>query len=113
MKLLVFICNNPDLVEEVLEGYLEIGITGGTVLDSLGMGHLLATEVPIFAGFQTLFSAATTSNRTIVSVIKDDDKVTEAMDMIEEVCGQLSEPGVGIAFTVNLDEVRGLMPELD
>ena len=52
MTLLVFILNNPEVLEEVLEGYLEVGITGATVIDSLGMGHILATEVPIFAGFQ-------------------------------------------------------------
>lgn len=113
MTLLVFICNNPDLVEEVLEGYLEVGVTGATVVDSMGMGRVLSTEVPIFAGFQSLFSAASSSNKTILSVIKDAETVTETLDMIEEICGPLGDPGVGIAFTISLDQVRGLMPELD
>jgi nitrogen regulatory protein PII len=113
MTLLVFICNDPDKLEEVLEGYLEVGITGSTIIDSLGMGHLLATEVPIFAGFQALFSAASAYNKTILSVIKEPEKVVEALDMIEEICGKLGAPGVGIAFTIRLDDVRGLMPELE
>ena len=113
MTLLVFICNDPDKLEEVLEGYLEVGITGATVVDSTGMGHILASEVPIFAGFQTLFSAASAHNKTILSVIKEPGKVKDALDMIEEVCGPLGDPGVGIAFTLQLDNVRGLMPELE
>lgn len=113
MTLLVFICNNPEKLEEVLEGYLEIGIAGATVVDSLGMGRILATEVPIFAGFQSLFSAASANNKTVMSVIKEEGKVAEAMDMIEEVCGPLGAPGVGIAFTLKLESVRGLMPELE
>jgi len=113
MRLLVFICNNPEKLEEVLEGYLEVGITGATIVDSLGMGHTLATQVPIFAGFQPLFSAASAYNKTILSVIKEASKVEEALDMIEEICGPLGEPGVGIAFTVSLESVRGLMPELE
>ena len=113
MTLLVFICNDPEKLEEVLEGYLEVGITGATIIDSLGMGHTLATQVPIFAGFQPLFSAASAYNKTIFSVIDEESKVAEALDMIEEICGPLGEAGVGIAFTIGLDSVRGLMPELE
>jgi len=113
MKLLIFICNSPDKLEEVLEGYLEVGITGATIIDSLGMGHILSTEVPIFAGFQSLFSAASAYNKTIMSVIREPDKIEEALDMIEEVCGKLGTAGVGIAFTVDVSHVRGLMSELE
>jgi len=52
MKLLVFICNQPEKLEEILEGFLEVGITGATIIDSLGMGRILAAEVPIFAGLK-------------------------------------------------------------
>lgn len=113
MTLLVFICNNPEKLEEVLEGYLEVGVTGATVIDSLGMGHILSADVPIFAGFQSLFSAAGAYNKTILSVIKEPEKLQATMDMIEEVCGELGAPGVGIAFTIDVDNVRGLMPELE
>ncbi len=113
MTLFVFICNNPEKLEEILEGYLEVGITGATIIDSLGMGHILATQVPIFAGFQSLFSAASAYNKTILSVIKEPEKVEAAFDIIEEICGPLGSPGVGIAFTIPVDEVRGLMPELE
>jgi nitrogen regulatory protein PII len=113
MTLLVFICNQPEKVEEILEGYLELGITGATIIDSLGMGRILATEVPIFAGFQSLFSAASSYNKTILSVIQEREKVEDAFDLIEEICGKLGERGVGIAFTIPLEHVRGLMPELE
>ncbi|MEJ2720801.1 MAG: P-II family nitrogen regulator [bacterium] len=113
MTLLVFICNNPEKLEEVLEGYLEVGITGATIIDSLGMGHILATHVPIFAGFQSLFSGASAYNKTIFSVIEEPEKVDAAFDIIEEICGPLGSPGVGIAFTIPLEQVRGLMSELE
>ena len=113
MTLLVFICNNPEKLEETLEGFLEVGVTGATIIDSLGMGHILATDVPIFAGFQSLFSAASAYNKTVFSVIEENSKVDDALDMIEEICGKLGDPGVGIAFTISLDKVRGLMPELE
>ena len=52
MKLLVFVLNNEEYLEEVLEAYVEAGITGSTILDSEGMGRFLTYEVPLFAGFK-------------------------------------------------------------
>jgi nitrogen regulatory protein P-II 1 len=113
MKLFVFICNDPDKLDEILEGFLEIGITGATIIDTVGMGYILATEIPIFAGFRSLLSGASSYNKTILSVIKEPEKVHAVFDLIEEVCGSLDKAGAGIAFTVPIDEVRGLMPELE
>lgn len=50
MKLLVLFLNKVEKLEEVLEGYVEVGVSGATVVDSVGMGHILSEEVPIFAG---------------------------------------------------------------
>ncbi len=113
MTLFVFICNRPEKLEEILEGFLEVGITGATVIDSLGMGHILATEVPIFAGFrESLFGSAAAYNKTILSVIKEPEKVKSAYNIVQEICGNLDKPGVGIAFSVPLEQVKGLMPEI-
>lgn len=112
MTLLVFICNQPDKVEEVLEGFLEIGVTGATVIDTVGMGQLLSSEVPIFAGFRSLFSGASAVNKTILSVIDGSTKVDQAYDIIEEAMGSLDEPGTGIVFTIPVEKVKGLKPEL-
>ncbi len=114
MTLFVFICNKPEKLEEVLEGFLEVGITGATVIDSLGMGQILRTEVPIFAGLrESFFGAATSSNKTILSVIEESEKIQAAYNIIEEVCGKLDEPGVGIAFTIPVEQARGIAPEFE
>jgi nitrogen regulatory protein PII len=113
MILLVFICKQPDKLEEVLEGFLEVGVTGATVIDTVGMGQILSSEVPIFAGFRSLFRGASTVNKTILSVIDDPDKVREALDIIDEIFGGLDQPGSGIVFTVPIENVRGLAPEFE
>jgi nitrogen regulatory protein P-II 1 len=112
MTLLIFICNTPDKLEEILEGFVEIGVTGATIIDSMGMGRLLSSEVPIFAGFRSMFRGASAVNKTILSVIDDPGKIDEAYAIIEDAVGKLSEPGAGIAFTIPIENVRGLKPEL-
>jgi nitrogen regulatory protein PII len=112
MTLLIFICNQPDKLEDVLEGFLEVGLTGATVIDTVGMGQILSTEVPIFAGFRSMFRGASSVNKTILSVINEPDKVRDALLIIEEIFGGLDTPGSGIVFTVPIENVRGLAPEI-
>lgn len=110
MKLLVLFLNKIEKLEEVLEGFVEIGITGATVIDSVGMGHILSEEVPIFAGLRFMFAGAKTHNKAIFSVIKD-EKEEEAIRLLHKILGDLKKPGTGIAFTLTLDRVEGLTPE--
>lgn len=111
MHLLVAVVNDPEKVDEILSGYLEIGITGATVINTEGMGRVLTHDIPIFAGLQTLITRSRPQNRTIFSVIQD-DKLDSALALLQEVCGDLTAPATGIAFTLPLDRVVGLAPEL-
>jgi nitrogen regulatory protein PII len=111
MKLLVVILNQVEKLEEVLEGFLEVGITGATIIDSVGMGQILSQEVPIFAGLRFMFVGAEPHNKTIFSVIRQ-EKESEAVDILKKILGDLQEPGTGIIFSLPLDLVEGLRPEM-
>lgn len=111
MRLLVVILKSRSLLEGLLTGFLEIGITGATVLDGQGMGQVISRDVPIFAGLKTLFPGAEGASQVVLSVIAP-ERVPEAFALIEEVCGSLDEPGRGIAFTVPVDDLRGFKSAL-
>lgn len=111
MRLLVAVINDPEKLDETLSGFLEMGITGATVLSSEGMGRVLSDDIPIFAGLQTLISGTRPQNRIILSVMPL-DRVAGAMELLQEVCGNLDRPSTGIAFTLPVDSVVGLAPEL-
>lgn len=111
MQLLIVVVNDPEKVDEILSGYLELGITGATVVASEGMGRLLSHDIPIFAGLQTLISRSRPQNRTIFSVIEE-EKLDAALDLLQDVCGSLGAPATGIAFSLPVDRVVGLAPEL-
>ncbi|MFC2160898.1 P-II family nitrogen regulator [Acidobacteriota bacterium] len=111
MKLLVLILNKVEKLEEVLEGYLEAGVTGATIIDSIGMGHVISEEVPIFAGLRFMFAGAKPHNKMIFSVITD-NKVDPVINVLKKILGDLGQPGTGIVFTMPLDRVEGLKPEI-
>lgn len=111
MQMLITVINDPEKVDEILSGYLELGITGATIISSEGMGRLLTHDIPIFAGLQTLISGSRPQNRTIFSVVED-DKVEPAIALLQDVSGNLNDPATGIAFTIPVTRVVGLAPEL-
>jgi nitrogen regulatory protein P-II 1 len=108
--LLVFVLNREEELEEILLGFVEIGIPGATVLDSVGMGRILSHEIPLFAGLRSLIIGTRPSNKTIFTVIPGREKVDQAIHLIEDICGDLAEPGSGILFSVPLSDVRGVAP---
>ena len=108
MKLLIFILNKVEHLEEVLEAFIELNIQGATVLDSVGMGSILAQDIPIFAGFRNLLQGSRPANKTIITVIPE-DLVQPAVKAIEQVAGSLDEAGNGLAFVLDIDKVFGLI----
>jgi nitrogen regulatory protein P-II 1 len=112
MQLLIAVINQEEKLDDILAGFLELGITGATVIRSEGMGRMLAQDIPIFAGLQSLLSRARPQNSTVFSVIKEEAKVNGAISLLQEICGDLNDPATGIAFTLPVNRVVGLAPEL-
>ena len=112
MELLIAVINDVDRVDEILAGFLEMGVKGATVVDSEGMGRVLSQEIPIFAGLQTLISRSRPQNQTLFSVIEDPETMEKALRIIQEVCGRFDKPATGIAMTMPVNRVVGLSSEL-
>ncbi|MFW6201489.1 MAG: P-II family nitrogen regulator [Gemmatimonadota bacterium] len=112
MELLVAVINQEEMLDEILSGFLELGITGATIVSSEGMGRVLSHDIPIFAGLQTLIERSRPQNQTIFSVIEEEEKLEGAIALLLEICGDLDDPATGLVFTVPVNRVHGLAPEL-
>ena len=111
MQLLIAVINDPQKLDEILAGLLALGVRGATVITSEGMGMRLAGDIPLFARLQTPIARVRPENRTIFSVVHE-DRVNAVMELVQRVCGDLSDPMTGIAFTVPVDRVVGLAAAL-
>ena len=106
MELLVLILNKVELLDDVLSYFVEAGVSGATVLDSVGMGRIIA-NIPIFAGFRDLMVGNRPTNKTILAVV-DGSLVPELTAGIEKILGDMAQPGTGLLFTLPVSSVRGL-----
>jgi len=68
-QLLVAVVKGHRRVERVMEGFLELGVPGATVLDAKGMGQIVSSELPIFSGFRSLFPGSGEESYMILSVL--------------------------------------------
>ncbi|HKI87035.1 MAG TPA: hypothetical protein VKA53_09845, partial [Thermoanaerobaculia bacterium] len=73
MHLLVCVVNNTAKVNEIVAALISAGVTGATVLESHGTIDIAVEKVPVFAGFRQLLHGDREVNRTIFSVIEDDE----------------------------------------
>lgn len=108
--LLVCIVSNTAKVNDILTRFRDLGVTGATVIDSHGTRSLTAEEVPLFSGFRHLLQGDREANRTILSVIREEETLARAMDAVSASCGDLAQPSTGIAFALPVSHVRGLRP---
>lgn len=107
MFLLVAVLNEEEVLDDVLTGWIEIGVTGATVLDSTDSLQLVSHHVPIFAGFRALTSGGMRHNRTLFAVIESEAVLDQAIGLLESVCSG-KESSLGIWFTLPVARFRRL-----
>lgn len=104
MKLLILFLNREELLEDILSYFVELGISGATIVESVGMGRVLTYDIPIFAGFKDLMAGSRPYNKTIFTVV-DEFLVEEAVKGIQRICQENEGPGTGLLVTLPVEEV--------
>lgn len=112
MQLLVLILNKLDCLDSILKEFVESGIKGATILDSVGMARALTQgdneDIPMFGFLKTVLHESRPFNKTILVVVKD-EQVSTGINAIKRVLGDLTEPDTGIVFTVPIGYVEGII----
>lgn len=111
MHLLVIVLGREEHLDDVLTLLIEHGVTGGTVIETVGMGRIVAHEIPVFTGLRHLIDVGRPYNKTIFSVIEDDSIFDHLVPQIESICGNFDEPGTGVVFTVPIGRAKGVVPQ--
>ena len=73
MNVLVIVLNKTEYLNEILDAFVEIGLTGATIIDSQGMGSAMTevenTDEPFYGVLKTMFDDSRPYNKTIFTVI--------------------------------------------
>lgn len=112
MYALFIILNEVDVMDDILEIFVEVGLRGATILDSQGMGSAIVSKeirsVPLFGYLKTVLDDNHPYNKTIFSVVNDKQLLDEAVKRVKDFMDLETEEGAGVMFTVPIDNIFGL-----
>jgi hypothetical protein len=110
MQLMVMVLNRVEVLDSLLERFMEDGICGATILNSTGMVRELAKsgdDFPIFGTLRMLINPDRKESKTLFMVLTD-EKVEKAKKIIRDIVGDLSEPDSAVVFTLPVLSTEGV-----
>lgn len=109
MKVVFFVLNDANKLNQLLNELNNLNIHGGTIFDTSGMGRELSKseDFPLFGTLRYLLNPGLKTTKTLLFVIEE-KKIPTLIEGIENVVGNLEGPGTGILFSFPLDYVKGI-----
>jgi nitrogen regulatory protein PII len=114
VKLILFVLNDPEKIQDVLSAWKEVGVSGATVLFSTGMGRIhlsgaLRDDLPLMPSLSDFYIHDEKLSRTIFTVLDDESLVEKIIRATEKVVGDLDNPDTGILMVLPVESVHGLI----
>lgn len=105
MQLLVVILPTENELDDILTGFIDIGVAGATIINGAGMIETITRDIPIFAGFRHLIGENEQQRKVILSCIDNDKTMTNAQKLIKNFWDNSEEQeSKGIMFTLPIIE---------
>lgn len=112
MKVLIIVLNELDYLDKILKEFLRLEVKGATILESEGMLNSILKSEGLSQMFKNMFAIKKpvdeNLSKTIFTVIKDDAKVLEVVEAIQEILEESSKQTVGFMFTIPVNNVYPL-----
>ena len=106
-KLLIIILYEHKYLEDILELFMELGIKGSTVIDSIGMGGIL-TKVPLFADFINFLGQNKNYSKTILALVSETE-LSSIVKEVDELLGDLDKRGGAVIMALDVSFAKGTM----
>lgn len=112
MNVLFIVLNQVEYLDDILDGFVDIGVRGATIFDSQGMGSALSNNERgnehFFGMLRNLLDESRPYNKTIFTVIEDEEVLQNAIKTVKNIVGDIHKPGVGMMFTLPVGNIYGM-----
>jgi nitrogen regulatory protein P-II 1 len=115
MYVVLFVLNNPDLLNDVLDAWEEAGVSGATVLPSTGLGRIrqkegLRDDLPLMPGLEDFYHHEAEISHTLFTIVDSEKLAKKVVEATRGAVGDLDQPGNGILVVLPAVSVHGLIP---
>jgi nitrogen regulatory protein PII len=113
MFMIYFVLHDPNRLKDILEAWEKAGVSGITILLSTGLKRLKADDVlredlPLIPSLEDLIQQEERTNRTLFTVVKDDEMVEKVVEATQSITGDLNNPNTGILTVLPVVKAYGL-----
>lgn len=111
MHMLMFVLDDPAHLDQVLEAWEQIGVSGVTIVESTGIERYRSAKLvgtPIMAGLNRILHSREEGHLTLLTIVKGEAKVRQCIEAVEKIVGNLYEPGTGVIAAWPLAIVKGV-----
>jgi hypothetical protein len=115
MQMVMFVLDNPDYLDEVLDVWRAVGVSGVTIIESSG---LFRRREPKRVGARYAFGMGLGAQNvevghyTLFVIVPDAPTVQRCLEAAESIVGDLSEPNSGVFTAWDLPFVKGVPDQL-
>ncbi len=116
MHIVMYVLDDPDKLDAVLEAWDAVGVGGVTIIESSGIHRRQEKQhrrIPIRFGFEQLAERNERGNYTLLTMVQGEAVVEQCVAAVERVVGDLSEPNTGVLAAWPLAVVRGIPKRRD
>jgi hypothetical protein len=111
MYMVMFVLDDPSRLDEVLNTWEAVGISGATIIESSGINRrrlakLVGTN--LMAGINRLMSSDEESHYTLFTIVPDESVVARCLEAAESVVGDLNQKNTGVLAAWPLSVVKGV-----
>lgn len=111
MYMVMFVLDDPGLLDQALSAWDEIGLTGVTVIESTGINRLRRARqvgASFMAGINRLISGDLEMHYTLFAIVRGEETVQQCVIAAERVVGDLNKPNSGVLAAWPLSYIKGV-----
>lgn len=113
MYMIMFVLDNPNQLDEVLDAWRRVGVRGATIMESTGLHrrqlHILGARY--LPGLPQLVERVEEGHYTVIGVVPDAQTVQACLAATEDVVGDLAGPNTGILVSWQVDFAKGVLDQ--
>lgn len=113
MFFILFVLQEPEKLEEILNAWEKAGVSGITVLPSIGLAKIkekqaLQEDFPLIPNLEDIYETHENQNRSVFTVVESEEMANAIYEATTAVVGPLSSPNSGIFVVLPVVKVFGL-----
>lgn len=115
MHMIMFVLDDPDHLDEVLDAWEAVGVSGVTIFETSGIQRRRMQRqqrVPVRFGFEPVPVSPEAGNYTLFTIVATESMARKCIAAAETVVGNLDGPNTGVLAAWPLAVVKGVPPEV-